>query len=244
MTSLQELLLCAAHGPDQEARAAWAKWRKIVIWDEIDHESYYLLPALYRALERLEIDDEWRPRLAGIHRKAWYANHLLRRSTTPAIQALAAAGAPLMLLPGPALVYAYQSDCGLRPLDKLHCLVSVEHLQTAQRLLPEFGWAALQPRYHRLRKLIKGRASAFAFAHNSTLQRLVICWRLPDLPCATTNNFWAQADEILWEETPLKFIAPADARQVLGQAPSGCRNLETESAKLLLDQLVSPLSES
>jgi hypothetical protein len=60
---------------------------------------------------------------------------------------LAQAGVPLMLLPALAPTFAYQDDCGLRPLDGLHCLIRPQQQAQATQALAGLNWLPTRQRH-------------------------------------------------------------------------------------------------
>lgn len=93
-------LLTAAFLDHPDAMAAWQRWSGAIDWDEhLDHNSFSLLPLVYRNLSRLGVDDPLFPRLKGITRQAWLANQRFAVELGPLLAALADDGVELLLLP-------------------------------------------------------------------------------------------------------------------------------------------------
>src|ERR1700690_865451 len=86
----RELLLRALTSAETEALAAYKAWRATVDFSgPIDPETAALLPQLYEALLKLELDDPLLGIFAGVSRRAWYENHTLLASVQQALECLA-----------------------------------------------------------------------------------------------------------------------------------------------------------
>ncbi|MGI8927594.1 MAG: nucleotidyltransferase family protein, partial [Tepidiformaceae bacterium] len=145
-TAREELLLRAATGRPAEALNAWGRWLATGSLDESDAiESYSLLPAVYRNLQRLGADAPELARLKGIYRHTGYQNHLLLRAAADAVATLAAAGIETVVLKGAALLLLTYRDVGLRTMNDVDILVRPGHALAAGRALREAGWTCAFP---------------------------------------------------------------------------------------------------
>jgi hypothetical protein len=139
----QKLLLCAALGADETAAHAWRELRPQFDLDRLELGSFPLLPLVHRQLERLEIDDPYVPRLAGIRRRTWYLNQLQLDALAPAVRVLQEAEAEPIVVNGwefPA--HYYEGDFALRPVDGLAVLVRSDRAEAGVRALTASGWTA------------------------------------------------------------------------------------------------------
>jgi hypothetical protein len=75
-TADQELLLEAATGASEAARAAWRGWQERNELDDVDFGAQRLLPLVYRHLVELGVDDPDLGRLKGLYRHSWYRNQI------------------------------------------------------------------------------------------------------------------------------------------------------------------------
>jgi hypothetical protein len=142
LTLLQADLLRAAFGADEIAVAAWRRWRDAIDWEaHLDHEAFRLLPRTYRNLRRQDGDDPLLPRLKGITLQAWYANQRRARQFHPTLQALAAAGVELLIVPPTALLL-HDATAVLRRQAPLACAVRGSQAEAAIRCLWRQGWHA------------------------------------------------------------------------------------------------------
>jgi len=148
-SAAQEQLLRAALLEGDDARRAFDAWRAAVDLENLDDASARLLPLLSRSLVRLGVKD---PRLQGWRAayRAWFAaNELLFQEMRPALEALARAGIPAMLLKGAAIV-ALLGASGERPMVDLDVLVPLERAREAFRALSAAGFSSAVRRPERL----------------------------------------------------------------------------------------------
>lgn len=189
-----EVLLQAAFLPGEEAAHAYRRWKTLVNIDDVDDESYRLLPKLHRNLAALALEDELTPRLKGIYRKTWYENQFRRHELGAALQVLAQAGVEVLLLPGPLLAVDAYQDLGVSPLDDCQALVHPQDAERAGRLLAEAGWAALGPDNSQAGMPVP-HAACFA---GRTVGALCLHWRIlhhtpSQLVADAQDEVWARA---------------------------------------------------
>lgn len=133
------LLLAAALGPADVARAAWQEWRRSVVFDDVDGAAARLLPVLARRSDVVGADDPLHGRIRGLYRKAWVSNERLLASGRVACRAIAESGVPLLHVEALPLARAV-GDHGLRPLYDLDVCVPVGRTGVALGVLDELGW--------------------------------------------------------------------------------------------------------
>ena len=68
LTRSQRLLLSAALDSDEQALESWSHWCRDFPLDDIDNDSFWILPLLYRNLEDLDFSGPERNRLKGIYK--------------------------------------------------------------------------------------------------------------------------------------------------------------------------------
>ncbi len=135
------LLARAALLDGDQAIAAWRSWSAAgYSIEHLDYGSYRLLALVYRNLSAAGVADERLATLRGVFRHAWYSNQRLLHAAAQALNALAAAGIPTMLLKGAALVAQDPGLVGVRPMDDVDVLVPSEHLRGALESLGQLGW--------------------------------------------------------------------------------------------------------
>jgi hypothetical protein len=132
------LLIKAALLDERDARAAWLAWLPDGDVDTLDPDSQWLLPQLYCNLRRAGVEPVLLARYANVYRHNWYKNQLLLRAAQPLLSALSQAGCRPLLLGAAAVLAAYYSEPGARPIDAL--VLAVADLPTAAALAAELGW--------------------------------------------------------------------------------------------------------
>lgn len=189
-----EVLLQAAFLSGENAACAYHRWKTLVNIDDVDDETYRLLPKLHRNLAALALADELTPRLKGIYRKTWYENQFRRQELGDALETLAQAGVEVLILPGSLLVVDAYQDLGVCPLDDCQVLVHPQDAERAGRLLSEAGWVALGPGIDQAGLPVQ-HAACFA---GRTVGALCMHWRIlhhtsSESVAAAQDEIWARA---------------------------------------------------
>ncbi|MFB2970851.1 nucleotidyltransferase family protein [Aerosakkonema sp. BLCC-F183] len=140
VTSEQELLLRAALKQGKDATDAWQQWKTTVDIEDLDPESYRLLPLLYRNLSVHGVEDSEMVRLKGVYRRRWYENQLLVSKLTALLHSFQDAGIETIILKDVALLLHYYQDDGLRAIDTLDICVRWADGDAALALLNKLGW--------------------------------------------------------------------------------------------------------
>ncbi|HEY9854062.1 MAG TPA: nucleotidyltransferase family protein [Leptolyngbyaceae cyanobacterium] len=140
LTSEHELLLRAAFQEGKDATDAWHQWKTTVDIEELDPESYRLLPLLYRNLSAHGVEDSEMVRLKGVYRRRWYENQLLVSKLTALLRSFQDAGIEAIILKDVALLLHYYQDDGLRAIDSLDIFVRWADGDAAIGLLNKLGW--------------------------------------------------------------------------------------------------------
>jgi len=139
----QKLLLRAACSGGEAGADAWRLLRPRLNLDQLEPASFPVLPLVARQLERLGIDDEYRPRLAGIRRRTWYLNRLQLPALAASLHHLEQAGGEPVVVGGWQFLAHYQrEDFGVRAVDGLEVLVRPDRLDRCAQALRAVGFAA------------------------------------------------------------------------------------------------------
>ncbi len=195
------LLLHAALAEPRAAASAWHVWRRGGgSLDDAAPELVRLLPLVHRNLPPDTAGPEDRGRLAGLRRNTWYRNQLRTRAASKALEALAAAGEPLMLLGGAAVAVAIPGGMGVRPLRDVDVLVPEAVVTGSWSALQALGLAGAEPSAP-LRRV--SQAAALTTPDGETLD---VHWR-PLPRAAPQASLWAAA-------------RPAELHGVLVQVPT------------------------
>jgi hypothetical protein len=178
----QRDLLLAAFCDDDEAVAAWRRWRGTIDWD--DHHDYVpptLLPQLYRNLSERVTDDPVLPRLKGVRRRVWYENRCRIARLEPVFSLMAGIGAEALLLPR-ATVLTLDPFAAVAKDARLACVLPRERAGTVFRLLPSAGWhpdGFLVPRFGLDGFALARDASRW---RNADGDRLELLWQPAGMP--------------------------------------------------------------
>jgi hypothetical protein len=122
-TPEQELLLRAAVADDDDAFAAWRRWKTVADPAEPQGTDFQILPLISRRLARWDPEDPHLGRLKGLHRWVWAQNQLLLDLGSEVIADLEREGIETVVLKGGALGLHTYPDLGARPMDDFDVLV-------------------------------------------------------------------------------------------------------------------------
>jgi hypothetical protein len=136
----KKLLLQAALGDEALCLTAWHDWKICVDIDNIDSDSYLLLPLLYRNLLIHQINDIEITQLKGIYRKNWYKNQFFLDQLTQIWSAFSEAGIACIVLGDLAINLSVYSNLGDRVINNLELMIPVEDFDNTIRVLNELGW--------------------------------------------------------------------------------------------------------
>ena len=144
-TPAQTLLLRACLLEPAASVQAWERWIRTEDFEAIDSGSFRLLGLAYRHLAGVGVTSPLMPRLHGVYRRFWTANHLLLGRNAPVVSTLVDAGIPVMLTKGAALTVSVYRDYGTRPMEDLDLMVPRTHALRAMEVLTRSGW---EPEVH------------------------------------------------------------------------------------------------
>jgi hypothetical protein len=136
----KKLLLQAALGDEALCLTAWHDWKIRVDIDNIDSDSYLLLPLLYRNLLIHQINDIEITQLKGIYRKNWYKNQFFLDQLTQIWSTFSEAGIACIVLGDLAINLSVYSNLGDRVINNLELMIPVEDFDNTIRVLNELGW--------------------------------------------------------------------------------------------------------
>ena len=207
----QELLLKAALVDGPNGIAAWTQWRASVDPEQLDYDSYRLLPLLYDALQKRGVVDREMGRFKGVYRRTWYDNALRFHAGATALRALHDAGITTMLLKGAALTLRYYGDAGLRPMDDFDILVPTARGPEALDVLKGIGWTPVSD----LVGITEAEALAMAHAYplrNARDQTVDLHWHVfyQHVHPAADDDFWGAARPIALSGQETLALSPAD----------------------------------
>ena len=138
-------LLRAAYAPDAPTvQTAWQRWQAAVDLDHLPGEQFHLLPKLHANLLRIGEAGSADPRIAGIHRRAWYLSQRNKALSQVALTLLQPDGAPAIIVGDEAAATVYPSP-GERPIRQLSLLTLPAFADIVNRTLVAAGWQSNLP---------------------------------------------------------------------------------------------------
>ncbi len=139
------LLLGALLLPLEEAADRLRVWRSHVDLDDVDTDSFALLPRLVARLDALGSDHADDARIRGVARQTWTRNELLLARTEPVVEALADRLTSPVLIGDLARSTTLGWSSDQRLLGGISLLLAPDDLDGAASALGSFGWVAAGP---------------------------------------------------------------------------------------------------
>jgi hypothetical protein len=140
------LLLQAALGSGEAARAAFREWSRDRDLSRLDVAEHRALPLVAHNLDRIGVDDD--PQLAACRKVArfnWLRSEALTAEVSAGVAALEDAGIPVMLLKGAAVVHHAGGELARRPMDDVDAAVHPRHAAAAFDVLASQGFRTSPP---------------------------------------------------------------------------------------------------
>lgn len=222
-------LLLAALLDDARGRAAWAAGRSELEAPDVSPGAVWLRPLLATAVERWDPDDPLLPGLrrdrdAAATRYARLVAHL-----APIVTAIAAAGIPMLLLKGAALV-ARGIPPGGRPMGDIDLLVRAADADRALALADRAPWKPRDPVTPAFRR-------AWNAVHHSDGDwcHLDLHWHLfwQDRRPEAEDGIWARAVPARFGEVPV--LRPGDTDSLAHTLMHGARRGRTSAIRWVVD---------
>jgi hypothetical protein len=214
-------LIQAAFLSGQSALVAWEQWRTQTDFEDLDWESYQLLPHLHENLRQHQIQNPLMPRMKGIQKLFWCKNQVALTGLETAIGALQAAGCNVTIVTTPwcSTCGQYQSN-GL--FDRLELQITSEDSDKILSILQSLGWfsAAVDP------KVSLEWAGSLYLKHNDypdmILYQALSTWydmpefmdsclarAVPSTIGNTTCSSWSITDQVIYHLIPKKHLSDA-----------------------------------
>lgn len=233
-TNEQKLLLQAALWQGEAAIDSWQTWRTTVNIDDIDQESYRLLPLVYRNLSAHNVTDSHLGRLKGVYRRTWVENQVFFQQIASILDAFQSAGIETMLLKDAALNLYYYQDYGLRTIDKFDFLIRENDILNAIPLLEKLDWQILG----------KTPNPQIPFSHivvfkKEPKQYLNLRWHLfgEGFNENAENQFWQSAVLTQVNNLPVYVLSPTD--QLFYTCGSGIFRNSVSPVRRLVDAAIA-----
>jgi Uncharacterised nucleotidyltransferase len=154
-TNLSAFLLSSAHryllqsifATDNVAIAAWQQWLTRTDFENLDWESYQLLPILHQKLLQRQVQHPLMDRMKGIQRLFWCKNQVRLAEIQPLLTELVASKISIIWLENPPWGDQATHGQGLRLLNAYHLQASPEDYQPLIAVLQRLGWqcSAIDP---------------------------------------------------------------------------------------------------
>ncbi len=144
------LALHAAVDDPGDALVAWDQMRATVDLDTCwEPDIMRVLPLVWRNLVASGVDHPDLARLAGVHRRNWYAGRQTLESVDGACHALESVGVPTQVVGGASMVARCYDGPGDRPVDDTALVVHPDDLERAsvhprRCWLGDGGWSPFQ----------------------------------------------------------------------------------------------------
>lgn len=181
----QKLLLQAGFLPETEAISALKKWEQFVDIEEVDQESYILLPLVYRNLLYHGFNGAIMARLKGVYLRRWYENKILLYHVDLALQKLKEANIEILVIREVALMRHYYKYDNVRDINIFMFLSKTDNLDKSTIILEKLDWelqisipSSLIPGYQNLK-----------FKHKKSGLSLIINYFL-DVEIPYELNLW------------------------------------------------------
>ncbi len=207
-TSAQKLLLKAALLQGEIATDSWQQWKASVDIENLDQESYQLLPLLYGNLSAHDVKDEHIGRLKGVYRRSWCENQVMMQNLTTILRCFQEAKIDTLLLKAAAMNLHLSRDNSLRMINYLDILVHPADALQAMSLLQKIGW---EPQGKIPAKLVP-------FDHilgfkNASKQFLNLRWHLfgDGFDETAEKDFWNLAQLTQVGDASAYILSPTDA---------------------------------
>jgi putative nucleotidyltransferase-like protein len=218
-TPAQEQLLRAALLSDERALEAWRAIRTQLGLDvdgratpALDAAARGVLPALYRNLLELGLEDPLLAALRSAHQSTWINNQRLITRVLPALRALEGAGIRTMVIKGAALIARGRFDGGLRAITDVDVVIPSEQLGRAIDVLAEIDFLPVGGVPAWYVRDYAGRfvpSHAFAGAENAQID---LHWHVLHASCQqdADEDFWARAEPARLGDAPTAVLSPGD----------------------------------
>lgn len=140
LSSAHRHLLQSIFAADDAAIDAWQQWLNHTNFEDLDWESYQLLPILHQKLLQRQVQHSLMDRMKGIQRLFWCKNQIRLAEIQPLLTELAAAKISIIWLENLPWEDKATYGQGLRLLNAYHLQVSPEYYQPLIAVLLRLGW--------------------------------------------------------------------------------------------------------
>jgi hypothetical protein len=200
-------LMRAALQPADLALIAWRYWVSAGVDPWTDPMALRWLPLVGWNLRDAPVDDRSRAWFQRARHGMWAANVRLLSAAAPAVNALAAAGIPVILLKGASLATTVYENSALRPIGDVDILVPPDRAVAALHLLGDRGWHP--PRRVGWRDLLFSHGLNLLNAPHGALD---LHWYLLTECCTSgaDDGLWRRARRLESDRLTALVLSPAD----------------------------------
>jgi hypothetical protein len=136
----KKLLLQTALGDQALCLKSWNEWKDRIDIENIDSDSYHLLPLLYRNLLNSGINDHKITQLKGIYRRNWTKNQLFLSKLTKICIVFSEANIAYLILGDIAMNLSIYANLGDRMINNLELMINIEDFDNTLSVLKKLGW--------------------------------------------------------------------------------------------------------
>jgi hypothetical protein len=136
----KKLLLQAALGDEALCLKSWNEWKDRIDIENIDSDSYHLLPLLYRNLLNNHINDHKITQLKGVYRRNWTKNQLFLSELTRICISFSEANISYLILGDIAINLSVYANLGDRVINNLELMIDLKNVDNSLNVLKELGW--------------------------------------------------------------------------------------------------------
>ncbi len=212
LSPAHQLLLKATFLPQERALSAWKKWQNTIDFEDLDWESYELLPYLYQNLVKYDVQNPLMSRMKGIQKLFWCKKQIAYQTLNLAIVALKTAGIETALM-----VNATQSNNS----NIWYLQIQPDRCNSVNRIvkiLQNLGW-----QHHALDAQVSLDFTGFLWLSHEKAPSIILyrtlpgwkcspilmqdCWKRAELKTigATEVRVWSTADQAIFQIIQLLF---------------------------------------
>ncbi len=210
-TPRQELLVRAAVLEGDDCRKAWAEWSAKTDLDDVEYDSFRMLPLVYFNLSEQGLEDPDLPRLKGIFRRTWYKNQVLLNRLTDVLRLLQKNRIDVLTIKGAPLTARYYKPAGRRMMHDLDILVRPKDALRSVQLLVSDNWTTMNPEFPKLSEECLRTRYATHIQDNIGIE-LDVHWYALSSCCypVADRSFWSRAIQVRINDVETHTLSATD----------------------------------
>ncbi len=135
-----QYLLKFLYSSDVSADILWKKWLNKIDFEDLDGQTYQLLPNIHRKLIASGIQTPLLPRIKGVQRLSWCKNQTILLALRSLFQFCHESKVPIVWLNRGLWQAENPYDKGLAPIRDLRFQIHLEHCTAIATQLQQLGW--------------------------------------------------------------------------------------------------------